>query len=69
MFIWAMCVGTSADWLNCFNISYKMDSKIGFEMIFIVVDAICGRYASFMVLTATVSEIFGGQSTSSILVV
>ena len=47
----------------------KMDSKIGFEMNFIVVEAIRGRCASFTVLTATVSEIFGGQTTPSILVV
>ena len=47
-----------------------MDSKIGFEMNLIVVEAICGgRCASFTVLTATVSEIFGGQTTPSILVV
>ena len=48
-----------------------MDSKIGFEMSLIVVEAICGRCASFMSLpaTATVSEIFGGQTNSSILVV
>ena len=46
-----------------------MGSKIGFEMSFIVVEAIRGRCASFMVLTATVSEIFGEQTTSSILVV
>ena len=46
-----------------------MGSKIGFEMSFIVVDVIRGRCASFMVLTATVSEIFGGPTTSSILVV
>ena len=39
----------------------KMDSKIGFEMSLIVVEAIRGRCASFMILTATVSEIFGGQ--------
>ena len=44
-----------------------MDSKIGFEMSLIVVEAIRGRCASFTVLTATVSEIFGGQSNSSIL--
>ena len=31
----ALCV--SADWLNCFNIIYKMESKIGFEMNLIVV--------------------------------
>ena len=41
-----------------------MDSKIGFEM-----SLICGRCASFMILTATVSEIFGGQTNSSIFVV
>ena len=46
-----------------------MDSKIGFEMSLIVVEAIRGRCVSFMVLTATVSEIFGGQTSSSILVV
>ena len=34
-----------------------MDSKIGFEINLIVVEAIRGRYASFTVLTATVSEI------------
>ena len=45
-----------------------MDSKIGFEMNLIVVEAIRGRCASFTVLTATVSEIFGGQTTPSILV-
>ena len=47
----------------------KMDSKIGFEISLIVVEAIRGRCASFMILTATVSEIFGGQTNSSILVV
>ena len=52
-----------------FNIIYKMDSKIGFEMKLIVVEAVRGRCASFTVLTATVSEIFGGQTTPSILVV
>ena len=46
-----------------------MDSKIGFEMNLIVVEAIRGLCASFTVLTATVSEIFGGQTTPSILVV
>ena len=46
-----------------------MDSKIVFEMRFIIVEAIRGRCASFMVLTAAVSEIFGGQINSSILVV
>ena len=51
------------------NIIYKMDSKIGFEMNVIVVEAIRGRCASFTVLTSTVSEIFGGQTTPSILVV
>ena len=46
-----------------------MDSKIGFEMNLIVVEVIRGRCASFTVLTETVSEIFGGQTTPSILVV
>ena len=45
-----------------------MDSKIGFEMSLTVVEAIRGRCASFMILTATVWEIFGGQTNSSILV-
>ena len=40
-----------------------------FEINLIVVEAIRGRCASFTVLTATVSEIFGGQRTPSILVV
>ena len=46
-----------------------MDSEIGFEMSLIVVEAIRGRCASFMILMATVSEIFVGQTNSSILVV
>ena len=46
--------------LNVFNIIYKMDSTIGFEMNLIVVEAMRGRCASFTFLTATVSEIFGG---------
>ena len=46
-----------------------MYSKIGFEMSFIVVEAIRGRCASFMVLTAMVSEIFHAQTNSPILVV
>ena len=45
-----------------------MDCKIGFEMSLIIVEAIRGRCASFMILTATVSEIFGGQTNSSIVV-
>ena len=47
----------------------KMGSNIGFEMSLIIVEAIRGRCASFMSLPATVSEIFGGQTTPSILVV
>ena len=43
----------------------KMDIKIGFEMSLVVVEAIRGRCASFMILTATVSEIFGGHTNSS----
>ena len=46
-----------------------MSSKIGFEMSLIIVEAIRGRCASFMILVATVSEIFAGQTTTSILVV
>ena len=48
---------------------YKMDSKIGFEVSLIVVEAIRGQCTSFMVRTATVSEIFGGLTNHSILVV
>ena len=54
--------------LIVFNRIHKMDSKSGFEMSLIVVEAIRGRCASFTVLTATVWEIFGGQTNSSILV-
>ena len=46
-----------------------MDSKICFEIIFFVAEAIRERCASFMILTATVSEICGGQTNVSILVV
>ena len=52
-----------------FNIIYKMESKIGYEINLIVVETIRGRCASFTGPTATVSEIFGGQTTPSILVV
>ena len=52
----------------CLNKIDKMDSKIGFEISLIVVEAKRGRCASFMILTTTVSEIFGGQTNSSILV-
>ncbi len=47
----------------------KMGSKIGFEMSLIIVEAIRGRCASFLSLPAIVSEIFGGQTIPSILVV
>ena len=46
-----------------------MDSKNCFEMIFFVVEAIRERCASFMIVTATVSEICGGLTNVSILVV
>ena len=52
-----------------FNKVDKLDSTLGFEMSLIVVEAIRERCASFMILTATVSEIFGAQTNSSILVV
>ena len=45
-----------------------MDSNSCYEMSLIVVEAIRGRCASSMILTATVSEIVGGQTNSSILV-
>ena len=38
-----------------------------FEMSLFVVNAIRGRCASFMILTATVSEICGGQTNVYIL--
>ena len=44
------------------NKIYKMDSKMWFEMSLIVVEAIRGRCASFMIITATVPAIFGGQT-------
>ena len=43
-----------------------MESKIDFEISLIVVEATRGRCASFMILTATVSEIFGGQTVGYI---
>ena len=39
-----------------------MDSNICFEMNVFVVEAIRGRCASFMIVTATVSEMCGGQT-------
>ena len=56
----------NSDWLDCFN---NMDRKIGLEMSLIVVEAIYvhARCAGFTILTATVSDIFGGQTNSSIL--
>ena len=35
---------------------------MGFEMSLFVVEAIRGRCASFMIITATVLEIYGGQT-------
>ena len=79
--VWATSavVELNSDWLNrfwsatvrliVFTKINKMGSKIGFEMSLIIVEAIRGRCASFMSLPATVSEIFGGQTTPSILVV
>ena len=51
-----MGIRASADWLNCLNKIDKKDNKIDFEMSVIVVEAIRGRCASFMILTATVSD-------------
>ena len=56
MFIWAMfgVLGVPIR-LKLFLIQLiKMDSKIGFEMSLIVVEAIRGQCASFIILTATV---------------
>ena len=49
-------IRASTDWLNCLNKIDKKDSKIDFEMSVIVVEAIRGRCAGFMILTATVSD-------------
>ena len=51
-----MGIRASADWLSCLNKIDKKDNKIDFEMSVIVVEAIRGRCASFMILTATVSD-------------
>ena len=68
MFIWAMFgafrFGPALIRLIVYNKIDTMDSKIGFETSLIVAEAIRGRSASFMILTATVSEIFGGQNSS-----
>ena len=63
MYIWAMfgVLGVPIR-LIIFNIINKMNSKIGFEMSLIVVEAIRGRCASFTVLMTTVWEIFGRQT-------
>ena len=50
MFIWAMFGVLGADSLNCFNNIDKMDRKIGFEMSWMVVEAIRGRCASFKLI-------------------
>ena len=44
--------------LNCQHIIDKMDSNICFEMSFFVVEAIRGRCASFVILTATASHTY-----------
>ena len=51
-----MGIRASDDWLNCLNKIDKKDGKIDFEISLIVVEAICGRCASFLFLTATVSD-------------
>ena len=52
-----MGIRASADWLNCLSKIDNKDSKIDFEMSVIVVEAIRGRCASVMILTATVSDL------------
>ena len=70
MFIWAMfgVLGVLIR-LIIFNRINKMDSKIGLEMCLFIVEAIRGRCVSFTILTATVWEIFGGQTNPAILVI
>ena len=51
-----MGIRASGDWLNCLNNIDNKDNKIDFEMSDFVVEAIRGRCASFMILTATVSD-------------
>ena len=70
MFVWAMFGVLGVPIRKKFFLIelIKMDSKIGFEMSLVVVEAIRGRCASFMVLTGTIWEIFGGQTNSYILV-
>ena len=51
-----MGIRASADWLNCLNKIDKKDSKIDFEISVIVVEAIGGRCASFLIITTTVSD-------------
>ena len=70
MFIWAMFGVLVSRFVYIFkNKIDKMDSKICFEMISFVVEAIREGCASFRSLTATVSEICGGQTNVTILVV
>ena len=65
-----MCASGQRRFAELFLIKIdKMDSTIGFALSMIVVEAIRGRCASFIILTATVSEIFGGHTNSSIFVV
>ena len=54
----------SDDCLNCCNTNYKMGRNINFKISLIVVEAIRGRCASFLIPTATVSAICGGQTNS-----
>ena len=69
MFIWAMfgVLGVPIRVIVVDTIDTG-DSKIGFEMS-LSLSRQCGQCASFMILTAMVSEIFGGQTNSPILVV
>ena len=63
------CASDQHRFAECVNKIYKMDSRIGFEISLIVVEAIRGQCVRIMILTATVSEVFGGQTNSSIFVV
>ena len=52
-----ICASAKRRFAEFFNTISKINSKIGFQMSLIVVEAIRGRCASFKILTATVSEI------------
>ena len=61
----SVAFGPASIRLIVFNKIDKMDSNcFFFEIRLVVIEAIRERCASFMILTATVPEIFGGQTNS-----